>query len=87
MFYHFFFLYFSYRDSSNLQHASVLSSLCTSYTGDDLGFYDAMSKNLDANLAEADMESFRTEDIHSLLTTLPTMCTDMQIVQEVKTHK
>ncbi|XP_044730714.1 uncharacterized protein LOC123293839 isoform X2 [Chrysoperla carnea] len=77
------FIDYGYRDSSsNLQHVSVLSSLCTSYTGDDLGFYDAMSKNLDANLAEADMESFRTEDIHSLLTTLPTMCTDMQIVQE-----
>jgi hypothetical protein len=33
-----------------------------------------MARNLDANLAEVDMEDFRTEDIHSILTTLPTMC-------------
>jgi hypothetical protein len=33
-----------------------------------------MAKNLDANLAEVDMEDFRTEDIHSILTTLPAMC-------------
>jgi len=33
-----------------------------------------MARNLDANLAEVDMEDFRTEDIHSILTTLPAMC-------------
>lgn len=37
---------------------------------------------MDANLAEADMESFRTEDIHALLTNLPPMCTD-HLSQEV----
>lgn len=31
---------------------------------------------MDANLAEVDIESFKTEDIHALLTTLPPMCTD-----------
>jgi hypothetical protein len=33
-----------------------------------------MARDLDANLAEVDMEDFRTEDIHSILTTLPAMC-------------
>jgi hypothetical protein len=33
-----------------------------------------MARNLDANLAEVDMEDFRSEDIHSILTTLPAMC-------------
>jgi hypothetical protein len=41
--------------------------------------YDDLAKNLDANLAEIDMENFRTEDIHSILT-LPTMCCgDMEV--------
>ncbi|XP_046406459.1 mucin-19 isoform X2 [Ischnura elegans] len=35
--------------------------------------YDDMARHLDANLAQIDMEDFRTEDIHSLLA-LPTMC-------------
>jgi hypothetical protein len=48
--------------------------LATSYACDDLSYYDDMARNLDANLAEVDMEDFRTEDIHSILTTLPTMC-------------
>lgn len=39
---------------------------------------------MDANLAEVDIESFKTEDIHALLTTLPPMCTD-HFSQEV--HK
>lgn len=39
---------------------------------------------MDANLAEADMESFKTEDIHALLTNLPPMCTD-HLSQEVST--
>ncbi|XP_026474967.1 uncharacterized protein LOC113378628 isoform X3 [Ctenocephalides felis] len=78
------FLDYGYREPGNHQHpVSVLSSLANSYTGiDSLGYYDVISKNLDANLAEADMESFRTEDIHSLLTHMPTMCSDMQMQQE-----
>jgi hypothetical protein len=48
--------------------------VATSYACDDLTYYDDMAKNLDANLAEVDMEDFRTEDIHSILTTLPAMC-------------
>lgn len=40
---------------------------------------------MDANLAEADMESFRTEDIHALLTNLPPMCTD-HLSQEVRSR-
>lgn len=39
---------------------------------------------MDANLAEVDIESFKTEDIHALLTTLPPMCTD-HFSQEVRT--
>lgn len=73
------FIDYGYRDGC-LQHtapASVLSSLCDSAYGctaaDRASYYEALSKNLDANLAEADMESFRTQDIHALLTTLPDM--------------
>ncbi|XP_006558771.1 uncharacterized protein LOC726949 isoform X7 [Apis mellifera] len=57
-------------------HPSVLSSLSASYSREDLGYYDDLARNLDANLAEIDMESFRTADIHTLLTALPVMCTD-----------
>ncbi|KRT85792.1 hypothetical protein AMK59_1470, partial [Oryctes borbonicus] len=62
----------TYRDN---HHTSILS-LPESYEANDIGYYDALAKNMDANLAEADMESFRTEDIHALLTNLPPMCTD-----------
>ncbi|XP_046436485.1 uncharacterized protein LOC124188126 isoform X3 [Neodiprion fabricii] len=63
-----------YRDTGLHVHSSVLSSLSASYTCDDLR-YDAECRYLDANFAEIDMESFRTADIHSLLT-LPVICTD-----------
>ncbi|XP_033226568.1 uncharacterized protein LOC117179048 isoform X3 [Belonocnema kinseyi] len=66
----------SYRDGGLHVHPSVLSSLSASYTRDDLGYYDDLARNLDANLAEVDMESFRTADIHTLLTALPVMCTE-----------
>lgn len=57
---------FSYRDG--VQHHSILSSLSASYNGiGELSYYDDMAKNLDANLAEVDMENFRSEDINSLL--------------------
>lgn len=57
---------FSYRDG--VQHHSILSSLSASYNGiGELSYYEDMAKNLDANLAEVDMENFRSEDIHSLL--------------------
>lgn len=67
-------------------HPSVLSSLSASYTKDDLGYYDDLARNLDANLAEVDMESFRTADIHTLLTALPVMCTDPVQHSEVSCH-
>ncbi|XP_031783840.1 uncharacterized protein LOC100120175 isoform X5 [Nasonia vitripennis] len=70
------FIDYSYRDGGLHVHPSVLSSLSASYTKDDLGYYDDLARNLDANLAEVDMESFRTADIHTLLTALPVMCTD-----------
>ena len=58
---------FRYRDG--VQHHSILSSLSASYNGiGELSYYDDLAKNLDMNLAEVDMENFRTEDIHSLLT-------------------
>ncbi|XP_066600357.1 uncharacterized protein [Prorops nasuta] len=70
------FIDYGYRDGGLQVHPSVLSSLSASYSRDDLGYYDDLSRNLDANLAEIDMESFRTADIHTLLTTLPVMCTN-----------
>lgn len=70
-----------YRDGGTNHHTSILS-LPESYEAGDINYYDTFSKNMDANLAEADMESFRTEDIHALLTTLPPMCTD-HLSQEV----
>lgn len=72
-------------------HVSVLSSLSESYArgllssgvdGKACGLYDDLARNLDANLAEVDMENFCAEDIHSLLNTLPTMC-DLQKGPEV----
>ncbi|CAK1579384.1 unnamed protein product [Parnassius mnemosyne] len=65
-----------YRDSS-CHHTSVLSSVSASYKGiseltsrfEFTSRYNDIARDLDANLAEADMESFRTEDIHALLMT------------------
>ncbi|XP_043784969.1 uncharacterized protein LOC122710860 isoform X3 [Apis laboriosa] len=71
------FIDYGYRGDGGLHvHPSVLSSLSASYSREDLGYYDDLARNLDANLAEIDMESFRTADIHTLLTALPVMCTD-----------
>ncbi|KAF4518860.1 hypothetical protein B566_EDAN006711 [Ephemera danica] len=63
------------RSSRNgSQPTSVFSSSMSLSLGGPHDFsYDDIAKNLDANLAEIDMEDFRTEDIHSILT-LPTMC-------------
>lgn len=72
-----------YRDGGTNHHTSILSLPETYEAGDN--YYDALAKNMDANLAEADMESFKTEDIHALLTNLPPMCTD-QLSQEVRTN-
>ncbi|XP_023019159.2 uncharacterized protein isoform X2 [Leptinotarsa decemlineata] len=69
------FLDYGYRDGGTNHHTSILS-LPESYEAGDVNYYDVFSKNMDANLAEADMESFRTEDIHALLTNLPPMCSD-----------
>lgn len=54
----------------------MLSSLSASYNGiGELSYYDDLAKNIDANLAGVDMESFRAEDINRLLmSTLPNMC-------------
>uniref|UniRef100_A0A8W7JZR0 Uncharacterized protein n=1 Tax=Anopheles albimanus TaxID=7167 RepID=A0A8W7JZR0_ANOAL len=61
----------SYRDGAPT-HQSILSALSASYNGiGELSYYEKMAKDIDANLAEIDMESFRTEDMHSLLTGLP----------------
>ncbi|CAH0751963.1 unnamed protein product [Diatraea saccharalis] len=65
-----------FRDGS-CHHTSVLSSVSASYKGiGDLASrfeftsrYNDIARDLDANLAEADMESFKTEDIHALLMT------------------
>lgn len=59
-------IFYRYRDG--VQHQSILSSLSASYSGiGELSYYEDMAKNIDANLAEVDMENFRSEDIHSLL--------------------
>ncbi|XP_066157352.1 uncharacterized protein [Euwallacea fornicatus] len=68
------FLDYGYKDGGTNHHTSILSLPETYEAGDN--YYDALAKNMDANLAEADMESFKTEDIHALLTNLPPMCTD-----------
>lgn len=73
-----YFCVISYRDN---HHTSILS-LPESYDAGDIANYEALAKNMDANLAEADIESFRTEDIHALLTNLPPMCSE-QLSQEV----
>uniref|UniRef100_A0ABD2XDI0 Iporin n=1 Tax=Trichogramma kaykai TaxID=54128 RepID=A0ABD2XDI0_9HYME len=70
------FWFIDYRDGGLHVHPSVLSSLSASYTKDDLGYYDDLARNLDANLAEVDMENCKTSDLHTLLNALPTMCTD-----------
>ncbi|CAH2040550.1 unnamed protein product, partial [Iphiclides podalirius] len=65
-----------FRDST-CHHTSVLSSVSASYKGigeltsrfEFTSRYNDIARDLDANLAEADMESFRTEDIHALLMT------------------
>ncbi|KOB74641.1 Iporin, partial [Operophtera brumata] len=65
-----------FRDGS-CHHPSVLSSVSASYKGiselasrfEFTSRYNDLARDLDANLAEADMESFRTEDIHALLMT------------------
>lgn len=75
---------FRYRDGGLHIHPSVLSSLSASYSPKDLGYYDDLARNLDANLAEIDMESFRTADIHTLLTALPVMCTEPVQHSEVR---
>ncbi|KAL7022436.1 hypothetical protein ACKWTF_012241 [Chironomus riparius] len=59
------FVDYGYRDS--VQHQSILSSLSASYGMNELSYYDDLARNIDANLAEVDMENFRSEDIHSLL--------------------
>lgn len=71
-----------YREGGTNHHTSILS-LPETYDAGDIKYYDVLSKNMDANLAEVDIESFRTEDIHALLTTLPPMCTD-HFSQEVR---
>ena len=43
-------------------------------------YYDILSRNLDAHLAEADIESFRTEDIHAILNGLPTIYSDFEVI-------
>uniref|UniRef100_A0A182K5C1 Uncharacterized protein n=1 Tax=Anopheles christyi TaxID=43041 RepID=A0A182K5C1_9DIPT len=62
----------SYRDGV-ATHQSILSALSASYNGiGELSYYEKMAKDIDANLAEIDMESFRKEDINSLLSAIPT---------------
>lgn len=53
----------SYRDG--VTHQSILSSLSASYNGiGELSYYEDLAKNIDANLAEVDMESFSFRQHH-----------------------
>uniref|UniRef100_A0A2M4A781 Putative transcription factor mef2a n=1 Tax=Anopheles triannulatus TaxID=58253 RepID=A0A2M4A781_9DIPT len=74
----------SYRDGAPT-HQSILSALSASYNGiGELSYYEKMAKDIDANLAEIDMESFRTEDMHSLLTGLPPAGQQRLLVDDVE---
>ncbi|XP_049532962.1 uncharacterized protein LOC125949702 isoform X3 [Anopheles darlingi] len=75
---------FGYRDGAPT-HQSILSVLSASYNGiGELSYYEKMAKDIDANLAEIDMESFRTEDMHSLLTGLPPAGQQQLLVDDVE---
>lgn len=64
-----FLFFFGNRYRDGVTHNSILSSLSASYNGiGELSYYEDLAKNIDANLAEVDIESFRAEDINSLLT-------------------
>lgn len=54
------------RGKSSPSATSPTSIFATSLHRKDLS-YDDLSKNIDANLAEIDMETFRSEDINSIL--------------------
>lgn len=70
---------FRYRDSDNFNHhTSILSSISENY---NIPCYEEVSRDLDVNLAQVDMEHLKTEDIHNILSTLPSMCgQDLQVV-------
>lgn len=70
--------YFRYRDSDNFNHhTSILSSISENY---NIPCYEEVSRDLDVNLAQVDMEHLKTEDIHNILSTLPSMCgQDLQV--------
>ncbi|XP_025413860.1 uncharacterized protein LOC112685991 isoform X4 [Sipha flava] len=70
---------YRYRDSDNFNHhTSILSSISENY---NIPCYEDVSRDLDVNLAQVDMENLKTEDIHNILSTLPSMCgQDLQIV-------
>lgn len=60
------FLYSYFRKSPTSPASSPTGLFGASLHQKDLS-YDDLSKNIDANLAEIDMETFRSEDINSIL--------------------
>lgn len=72
------FYFIRYRDSDNFNHhASILSSISENF---NVPCYEDVSRDLDVNLAQVDMENLKTEDIHNILSTLPSMCgQDLQV--------
>lgn len=72
------FYFIRYRDSDNFNHhASILSSISENY---NIPCYEDVSRDLDVNLAQVDMEHLKTEDIHNIFSTLPSMCgQDLQV--------
>lgn len=57
--------FFDCRFRDGVQHNSILSSLSASYSGiGDISLYDEMGPmNIDAKVAEVEMDDFRNEDI------------------------
>ncbi|KAK7872760.1 hypothetical protein R5R35_011887 [Gryllus longicercus] len=69
------FLDYGYREGGGPQPgAGLLASLASSSGLTAPAGYEDLARDIDANLAEVDMEDFRSEDIHSVLSTLPAMC-------------
>ncbi|XP_050539087.1 uncharacterized protein LOC126904254 isoform X2 [Daktulosphaira vitifoliae] len=63
---------YRYRDPDNLNHhQSILTSISENY---NVPCYEDVARDLDVNLAHVDMENLKSEDIHNILSTLPSMC-------------
>ena len=69
--------------ASNGREGAIRVSILDPNTDPDLQdlSYETLSRNLDANLAEIDMDDFRSDDIHQLLT-MPSVCGQCHVSEE-----